>query len=236
MQREFIQTSFGKLSYLKRDGNYPLIFLHGLGGTGNSFLKLNPYLKENIALFMLDMLGHGKSDKPMIDYTIEVQKKVLKEFIDNMGFEKFSLMGNSYGGWVSMRFSIDIMNPDKLILEDSAGINITYGEVAEDVRRQFINNILKNNPGNEEYVIESIIRNNANPKWKIKDEEFDKIKSPTCIIWGDNDRIIPLSYGEELNKKIKNSKLEIIKDGGHVPHYRKPQEVARVINGFLGFP
>ncbi len=236
MQREFISTSLGKLSYLKRDGSYPLIFLHGLGGTGNSFLKLNTYLNENIALFMIDMLGHGRSDKPKIDYTIEVQETVLKEFIENKGFEKFALMGNSYGGWVSMRFSIDVMNPEKLILEDSAGINVTYGEVAEDIRKQFVNNILKNNPGNEEYVIESIIRNNANAKWKIKDEEFYRIISPTCIIWGDDDRIIPISYGEELNKKIKNSKFVIIKNGGHVPHYRKPQEVAKVINEFLGFP
>lgn len=235
MQREYIKTSFGKISYIRREGRYPLLMLHGLGGSGNSFLKLNPLINEKMELFMIDLLGHGHSDKPQLNYTIELQEMVISEFLELKGIEHFGIMGNSYGGWISLRLTIDRIKPNFLILEDSAGINITYGEMGEEAKKKFVNMIISNNPGNEYHVLESTITNNANKNWKLKDYELASIKNPALIIWGKDDKIIPPSYGEELNKKIPDSKLYLIENGGHVPHVKKPNEVAKAINDFLDY-
>lgn len=235
MEREYVKTSFGKISFLRRKGKYPLLMLHGLGGTGNSFLKLVPLIKEDMDMIMIDLLGHGRSDKPDIDYTIENQVKAISEFVELLGLKDFSIMGNSYGGWISLRMTVDSRRPTYLILEDSAGINITYGEMDENTRSKFIDSLIKNNPMNQRNVLESIVRNNANPKWKLKDSELSSISSKTIIIWGDNDRVIPIKYGEELESKIPLSKLFVIPGGGHVPHLNKPLEVSRVINENLVF-
>lgn len=233
MERKYFNSSLGKLSYIEREGKDPIIFLHGLGGTGNSWTKLVPYLREDRGLYLLDLMGHGHSDKPEINYTLEIQEKVLREFIESKKIINYALMGNSYGGWVSLRYSVDVEEPSKLILEDSAGINVTYGEVPEDVKNAFIDKIVSSNSFNSRYVIESIIRNNANPMWKMKDEELNKLKSETLIIWGSDDHTIDVDYGEKLHSLIPNSKFIKIDGGGHTPHIRKPRDVATILNHFI---
>ena len=46
MERSYLSLSSGGISYLERKGQYPIIFLHGLGGTGNNWLKLAGYLPD----------------------------------------------------------------------------------------------------------------------------------------------------------------------------------------------
>lgn len=51
------------------------------------------------------------------------------------------------------------------------------------------------------------------------------ITTPTLIIWGENDTITPLVDGQIMHKSIKNSKLSIVKNAGHSPHFTNVQEV-----------
>ena len=59
--------------------------------------------------------------------------------------------------------------------------------------------------------------------------EFKKISVPTLIIWGQDDRITPLSDGQLINKLIKNSKLKTIEGARHAPFYTHAGEVAGII-------
>jgi|YelNatPaOPRAMG01_1025707.scaffolds.fasta_scaffold00117_27 pimeloyl-ACP methyl ester carboxylesterase len=233
MERRYFSSSFGKVSYLFREGKNPIIFLHGLGGTGNTWIKLSTYLDESYALYMLDLLGHGRSEKPKLEYTIEVQEKVLDEFINEIGGDIFSLVGNSYGGWVSMRFTVDVRKPEYLVLEDTAGINVTFGEMPEYFRKKMVQRLIAENDMNSETVIENIISNNSNPKWKMKQEELAGINSKTLIIWGSDDTVIPVENGMELWKAIKGSKFVEIEKGRHVPHLSEPKLVAAAIDDFF---
>lgn len=63
--------------------------------------------------------------------------------------------------------------------------------------------------------------------------QYPRIEVPTLIIWGRQDRIIPLENGERLHRALKNSRLVIIEDCGHNPHEEKPEEVIRAVTGFL---
>ena len=68
------------------------------------------------------------------------------------------------------------------------------------------------------------------------DELIAKVKSitvPTFILWGREDRIIPLKVGELLHQAIPNSTLEIIEQCGHVPQEEKPDETIARISKFL---
>ena len=73
----------------------------------------------------------------------------------------------------------------------------------------------------------------------LKDEECEiannsiaQIKTPTLIIWGQNDPIFPVEHGKKLNKKIMDSKLHILKKCGHMPHLEKKKEFHKVIISF----
>jgi pimeloyl-ACP methyl ester carboxylesterase len=63
--------------------------------------------------------------------------------------------------------------------------------------------------------------------------ELPRISSPTLIIWGADDQLIPLEAGRKMNSLIKGSKLVIIERCGHVPQEEKPERVVDEIAGFV---
>ncbi len=233
MLRKSFRSSYGNISYIERSGRIPAIFLHGLGGTGNSWMKLSQFMSEDFGLYFVDLLGHGRSEKPNIDYKIALQEDVIGELIDHLGLESFSLVGNSYGGWIALRFSLERTGPLHLVLEDSAGINRTFGEMGEESRRRFVGMVVRSNSMNTEAVMADIVKNNAGPIWKLKESELAKLKTKTLIIWGKEDAMIPLEIGARLNALIPGSRLEVIENAGHVPHVQFPEKVADLLNNFL---
>jgi pimeloyl-ACP methyl ester carboxylesterase len=61
---------------------------------------------------------------------------------------------------------------------------------------------------------------------------LSKINVPTLLMWGENDRMIPLSYSKEYTE-IPNSELLIIDNCGHTPFVEKPLEFNKIVLKFL---
>lgn len=233
MERKMVSIQTGHISYLHRKGNHPVVFLHGLGGTGNSWIRLAKFLKEDLELFFLDLPGHGRSSKNRAEYTLNDQAVALGEFIDALGLEKFSLAGNSYGGWISMKFTANIRQPENLILVDSAGTNHTVGEESGSVSGQFLDRVMSMSAFNDRSIIESILKNNARDEEKMTEAELMRIKCRTAIIWGALDTLIPVDYGKRIHEKISGSSLFILENCGHIPQIDDPEALAGVINNFI---
>ena len=85
---------------------------------------------------------------------------------------------------------------------------------------------------NAKYAFKSTLENSVNTQIKL-----DKLKLmdsvPTLIIWGVEDRVIPLRHSELFKKSISNSHIEIIWDAGHAPFTEKPEQVSELIHNFL---
>lgn len=233
MERSYLETSAGRVSYLERKGTYPLVFLHGLGGSGNNWLKLSKFLPDKYRLLMPDLAGHGKTVSNIYEYCVREQTEFLKSFIDALGLKDFTLVGNSYGGWVSMKFSAKIKKPLSLILVDSAGINPTVGESTEEDTVKFVDRVMHMNPKNNRDTIRKFVKRNALGDEKLTEDELSVLPSNTLIIWGRKDHLIPIEYAEKLNRLIRGSVLRIIEDGGHIPHSTNPEKVAQVILEFM---
>jgi 4,5:9,10-diseco-3-hydroxy-5,9,17-trioxoandrosta-1(10),2-diene-4-oate hydrolase len=60
-----------------------------------------------------------------------------------------------------------------------------------------------------------------------------RITSPTLIIWGRQDAIIPLKQAYYAKEKISNSKLHIVEQCGHMPNFEKPDEFNQIVLDFL---
>ena len=63
---------------------------------------------------------------------------------------------------------------------------------------------------------------------------YSRIKVPTLIIWGREDKIIPLENGVRLHHAIRTSQLVVIERCGHDPPDERPEEVVEAIRKFLG--
>jgi pimeloyl-ACP methyl ester carboxylesterase len=63
--------------------------------------------------------------------------------------------------------------------------------------------------------------------------ELGKIKVPTLLIWGAEDNVIPLEAGRKINSLIKESKLVVVDQCGHVPQEEMPERVLAEISIFV---
>jgi pimeloyl-ACP methyl ester carboxylesterase len=71
-----------------------------------------------------------------------------------------------------------------------------------------------------------------------KDPPLDhtQIRRPTLIMWGEHDRIIPLSTGLRLAEEIPNAQIAIIRSAGHLPLEEQPDECNKLLQQFLDRP
>jgi pimeloyl-ACP methyl ester carboxylesterase len=103
---------------LKGEGK-PLVLIHGYGAGIWVWEKQIEVLSQGYRVYALDLIGHGFSDRPKIHYTPETYIHCLKDFMDGVGIEKATLIGNSMGGGVA--WATAILFPervDRLILID----------------------------------------------------------------------------------------------------------------------
>ncbi len=129
-------TVFGTSIKYHDLGSGPVIVLvHGLGSSSEGdWGRVMPTLAETHRVLALDQLGFGKSDKPLIDYSIQTWIDMLGEFLRQQQVGDFTLIGESLGGWVSAKYTAQALagitpggpalalpRPSRLILCDSAG-------------------------------------------------------------------------------------------------------------------
>jgi pimeloyl-ACP methyl ester carboxylesterase len=62
---------------------------------------------------------------------------------------------------------------------------------------------------------------------------YPTISVPTLILWGEDDRVIPLLIGQRLKAAIPNSRLEQIQLAGHIPQEEQPDAVIAHMKAFL---
>ena len=118
-----------QLYYETYGSGEPVVFLHGLGASIYTWRKVKDPLAADNKLFLIDLKGFGKSPKPPDDrYSLLDQANLVYELILENDLQNLTLVGNSYGGAVSLLLSIRLCaeTPNrlsKLILIDSAGYN-----------------------------------------------------------------------------------------------------------------
>ena len=65
-------------------------------------------------------------------------------------------------------------------------------------------------------------------------DELPRLTMPTLVVWGERDRILPVSQARAARARLPNGSLEIIPDCGHLPQVEWPDRFVRALDGFLG--
>lgn len=218
-----------------------------LHGWTYSLDKWQPFISElknkNLSPLLLKIPGlTEKISRPwnMNDYVSWLDKKLEKEK------DKIILLGHSNGGRIAMAFSIKYPNKvDNLILIDSAGIyhnepyikykrrifgiiakigrKLTKAKIAKDILYSLIGE------GDYKEAPQDLKKTMVNLLEFEKTFRPEAISVPTLIIWGEKDRITPVSDGKILNNKIVNSKLYIVNDARHSPQFTHPKKITEII-------
>ncbi len=93
------------------EGKPPLVILHGFSQQSRYWDGFAVRMRDDFHVYCLDQRGHGESDWAD-DYGPDAMPNDLLGFADEIGLEKFTLIGHSMGGAVSMRFTA--FHPERL--------------------------------------------------------------------------------------------------------------------------
>ena len=201
------------------------ILVHGLGQTEKSWDKIIEELdKSNIKAENPNLFELAKN------YEINYEN-IYRTFCDycNSFKEKLNLCGLSLGGILSIDYAIEY--PDKV--NSIILIGTTYKIPKNMFKLQnfifrFMPKSTFENMGIKKNDFINLTNSMADLDIKSK---VDNIKCKALILCGEKDNV-NMESAKQLNRNIKASKLEIIKNAGHEVNTENPKELARVISKY----
>jgi haloalkane dehalogenase len=106
----FVQTSAGRLHYVDegpRDAA-PVLLVHGTPSWSFEYRHVIARLAQSRRVIAIDHLGFGLSERPQsFDYSPEAHARVLREAVERLGLERFSLVVHDYGGPIALPLAIE---------------------------------------------------------------------------------------------------------------------------------
>lgn len=240
-----------RIRVLRGGSGPPLIFLHGASGHVG-WLPFLDRLSERFDVIAPEHPGFGTSDDPnWLDHPGDLAYFYL-DLIEALNLSRVHLIGTSLGGWVAAELAV--RNTSRLasltlvcavgIAPDGDPIDDLFRLSAEENARRFyfdperarrrIELLAKADPRvlvrNRSTVVRLAYPNFANPhlaKW------LHRIDVPTLLIWGANDGLVPVRFGETYHRLIPNSKLVVIPEAGHAPFEENAEAFLAGVTDFL---
>lgn len=225
-----------------------IVFLHGWGGSIDSFLWTKNYFPD-FSLLYVDFAGFGKTPEPSKAYLVFDYASELKNLLSEFEIENLILVGHSFGGRIAIKFCHLFQNeyPSlKICLIDSAGIKPKRGilyrikiwHYKRLKRRVSKNERLKKKLekfGSSDYKKLSDIMKLTFIKIVNEDlsENAKTINCKTLIVWGDKDKETKPYMAKKLHKLIKNSKLIMFKNAGHFSYLDKREDFLFILDTFV---
>ncbi len=232
-----------------------VILMHGWGGSSESFKPVFDYLSKSFKVHAFDFPGFGRSGLPPNTWGTEDYGRFFMKFLKTIGIERTNIIAHSFGGrvaiWLSANFPEKI---NKLILIDSAGIKprrtLKYHikiAIAKMGKRIFslsifgkygkhLLNTLYRLVGSKDYRQEEGIMRSILVRVVNEDLRgfLPRIIAPTLLIWGENDKDVPLSYAKIMEREIKDAGLVVLKDAGHFSYLDRFSDFCLIAMNFLG--
>ncbi len=223
-----------------------LVFLHGWGLSSKIFEPIIYPLKNDFEVYSLDLPGFGDSpiNRPMFlaDYADFVY-----EFLKNNQIEKPVIIGHSFGGAVTAKLAFlhpesiskivlvcasAIRQPRRKMVLLKKAIDLLKPAFPEKLRKFFLKLLKLDQTDYAQIESPELKETFKNVIAEDLKSDLSLIKSPTLVIWGENDAITPLAEGELITRTIPGAKLEVVKNAGHFVFLEKPEEFIKLIKEF----
>jgi pimeloyl-ACP methyl ester carboxylesterase len=235
----------------------PLLVLHGAGGN-RGFTRWTHEVAEHFTVWAPTHPGFGASGDADWMEGIDDLARFYLWFIDAAKLGRPHLLGQSIGGWTAAEMTA--MSPgsiDRLVLVDPVGLKPETGEILDvfyhspaELRDVMVHDpkavpdwdeLFGRTPTPAELEIATRNREMAarltwkpymhNPRLA---QFLPRVANRTLIVWGREDRIVPVECGEQWRRLLPNATLTVLDRCGHLPPLEQPERFARLVLDFLG--
>ncbi len=231
-----------------------MIFLHGWGGSAESFEKLAPQIarQNKLKVIVPDLPGFGQSENPPKEgWDTQEYEKWLEAFLKKLSIHKAHFYGHSFGCRVIVRLLL--AHPEKaqkVILTGAAGIkwSPTFREKISLLLSTKFVQCKKLIPAKlQKFIISRIFgaRDWGNAPTALKTtlkkvvsepdfrDDLPRIAHPVLLLWGAHDRITPPRSGHIFEEKLPHATLKIFSDGRHGIHRTHEEKIVKFVTKFL---
>lgn len=238
------------ISYQVAGEGDTVLLLHGWGGEAASFQPVFEWLAQFHKVYALDLPGFGMSQMPPTAWDTSDYAQFVTAFLEKLCIPKAHLIGHSFGGRISIILSAEHPEKvDKLILVDSAGIKpprtakyyfrVGIAKVGKLLRRcgkhgNHLANTVSQRTGSKDYQEAGNMRATL---VKVVNQDLrtflPRIAASTLLIWGEDDKDTPVSFGQIMEKEIPDAGLVVLKEAGHFSYLDQFPQFCSIVASFL---
>lgn len=253
------QAEPGALHVTRRPGTgMPILLIHGFAADSQSWAPLEKTLGTNRPVIRVDLPGHGKSPRRKLASFQALARTMVETFDEVVGTERVHLVGHSLGG--ALALAISDIRPRKIasltmIAPAGLGPEIDADALNGLARASRVESLapwlrrLTSTPAaiSDDYA-RAAFRSRSAPAMRSYQldlgdvlfpdgvQAFDlrpalrRLELPAQIIWGRDDRILPLRQAISAGGEIG---LFLIDAAGHIPQFERPDRVARIVSQLI---
>ena len=231
----------------------PLVFLHGI----DYFAQQVPFLHRLADHFRVVAPRHpgfGASQRPAWMRSVGDIAYLYLDLLDRLALDDAILVGSSFGGWLTLEMAVrSSARLSGLVLIDTLGLKFGGRDEAEitDIFALSADQVVKHNFADPAKAPNYAVVDDAAVEEVARDREaavlygwrpymhnpslrhwLHRVKVPSLVIWGENDRIVAPAYGAHLTQRLQNARFLPIANAGHYPQIEQPDAVAQAITKF----
>ncbi|MDJ0755632.1 MAG: alpha/beta fold hydrolase [Ardenticatenaceae bacterium] len=214
-----------------------ILFLHGFAGVLESWeFQINFFERQSYRVIAPDLRGHGQSDAPYSNYTMDELVSDLQAIVEYLNIEKFILVAHSFGGSIATEYAnAHPEHLEKLVLIATAGefplpwfaklllkLPLTWLQPLWKFRRRW---------DAELHVVMRMMTNNL-AKWRGWDS-LRKIQTPTLIVTGERDNYFPRHVFDDVGSSVPGAEIYDVGTAKHKVQLERHQAVNRAILRFV---
>jgi pimeloyl-ACP methyl ester carboxylesterase len=239
-----VRHTFGagrhKLLYQTHGGpaGTSILLVHGLSGSGRWWKHNIDALRAHHPVHVIELVGYG-GNRAFRPARLTEAAESLAHFIALLPEGRAHVIGHSMGGQIASMLAAKFPERvDRLVLAAAAGLvrsNIVRMALNLPVAAHYspldflptlAGDALRAGPVN--LLLSTLDILGADTTGVVS-----QIKSPTLLIWGDKDNLVPVAAGEAMHKLIPGSRLEVLEGAGHVLMWDRAKTFNRLVLDFL---
>jgi pimeloyl-ACP methyl ester carboxylesterase len=226
------------LSYQTAGQGPPLILLHGMTGSARSWRTCMRLLSRRFTVYAIDF--HGFGDSRGGSFALRHATRCVEEFMDHRGIGRASLLGHSMGAVVAAELAA--RSPDRvdrlvLVAPPLLGLRRPLLEHA----RQLLGGLRAVPIAFLPALLSDLLRAGPATIWRAArdllllqaDDIVAALRTPTLLVWGDRDTVVPVRLGRRLAALLPSSELVVLPGASHAPMWDAPRSFVRLVVRYL---
>ncbi len=242
------------LRSLEAGGGPNVVVLHHSFGNP-SWLPVHEALAGGAAVAALDLPGFGASARPDWARDVRDLAMLVGWWLRASGRGPAAVVGCGFGGWVAAELAV--MWPEglsHLVLVGAAGILPEHGRILDQVlisHSEYVRAAFHDR-ASYEAVYTSELPDDLLLQWDRNREMtarvawkphmynrrlvplLPQVAVPALVVWGDDDRVVPLECGERYAALLPHATLSVVESCGHAVDMEQPVELARLVHAHIG--